>query len=92
MPYPEWLVEGFAEFMSTAQFERDGTVGLGLPATHRYYGLVNLKQLPLETLLSVDPVAWRHEVESIGKYLDEFRERVPAQLREELKDVQKRLG
>lgn len=52
VPYPEWLVEGFAEFMSTAQFERDGTVGLGLPATHRYYGLVNLQQLPLETLLS----------------------------------------
>lgn len=35
VPYPEWLVEGFAEFMSTAQFEKDGSVGLGLPATHR---------------------------------------------------------
>ena len=46
----------------------------------------------LDTLLSVDPVAWRHEVESIGKYLDEFRERVPAKLREELKEVTKRLG
>ena len=46
----------------------------------------------LDTLLSVDPVAWRHEVESIGKYLDEFRERVPPKLREELKEVAKRLG
>jgi len=46
----------------------------------------------VDTLLSVDPVAWRHEIESIGKYLDEFRERVPAKLREELRDVQKRLG
>jgi len=52
VPYPEWLVEGFAEFMSTAQFEKDGTVGIGLPAGHRYYGLLNGQMLPLETLLS----------------------------------------
>src|SRR5690349_4635983 len=53
-PYPEWLVEGFAEFMSTAKFENDGGVGLGLPATHRFYGLVTGDSLPLETLLSGD--------------------------------------
>lgn len=52
VPYPEWLVEGFAEFMSTAKFEKDGTVGIGLPAGHRYYGLLMGQQLPLETLLS----------------------------------------
>jgi hypothetical protein len=52
VPYPQWLVEGFAEFMSTAQFEKDGTVGLGLPATHRYVGLLEGDSLPLETLLS----------------------------------------
>lgn len=52
VPYPEWLVEGFAEFMSTAQFEKDGSVGLGLPATHRLYGLLNGTPLPLETILS----------------------------------------
>jgi len=52
VPYPEWLVEGFAEFMSTARFEKDGTVGIGLPAAHRYYGLLNGRMLPLETLLS----------------------------------------
>ena len=51
-PYPEWLIEGFAEFMSTAKFDSDGSVGLGLPATHRLYWLVNGDQLPLETLLS----------------------------------------
>lgn len=50
--YPEWLVEGFAEFMSTAQFERDGSVGLGLPAGHRAYGLMYGQSLPLEQLLS----------------------------------------
>jgi tetratricopeptide (TPR) repeat protein len=52
VPYPEWLVEGFAEFMSTAQFETDGSVGLGLPATHRFLGLLTGQSLPLETLLS----------------------------------------
>ena len=52
VPYPEWLFEGFAEFMSTAQFEKDGTVGIGLPAAQRYYGLFNGQMLPLETLLS----------------------------------------
>ncbi|WP_309661984.1 hypothetical protein [Sphingomonas sp.] len=51
-PYPEWLVEGFAEVMSTAQFEKNGSVGLGLPAMHRAYGLLEGRSLPLETLLS----------------------------------------
>ena len=51
-PYPEWLVEGFAEFMSTAKFERDGSVGLGLPAHHRAYGLIAGNNLPFEVLLA----------------------------------------
>lgn len=45
----------------------------------------------LETLLSIDPAAWRQEVDAIGAYLDEFGSRVPSQLREELKGVAKRL-
>jgi phosphoenolpyruvate carboxykinase (GTP) len=53
---------------------------------------LNLDAATVDTLLSVDPVAWRHELESIGKYLDEFRERVPAKLREELRDVTRRLA
>ena len=52
VPYPEWFVEGFAEFMSTARFEKTGTVGIGLPDAQRYYGLLNGKMLPLETLLT----------------------------------------
>jgi hypothetical protein len=51
-PYPEWLIEGFAEFMSSARFEKNGAVGLGLPAKHRAYGLLQGPSLPLETLLS----------------------------------------
>jgi tetratricopeptide (TPR) repeat protein len=54
VPYPQWLVEGFAEFMSTAQFESDGTVRLGLPAAHRYEGLVAGDRLPIEKMLSGD--------------------------------------
>jgi phosphoenolpyruvate carboxykinase (GTP) len=45
----------------------------------------------IETLLSIDPAAWRQEVDAIGKYLDEYGSRVPSALREELKSVAKRL-
>lgn len=51
-PYPEWLVEGFAEFMSTATFDKNGSVTLGRAAQHRAYGLFEGAQLPLEQLLS----------------------------------------
>ena len=51
-PYPEWMIEGFAEFMSTAIFEKDGSVGLGAPALHRAYDLFTGVQIPLEKLLA----------------------------------------
>jgi len=51
-PVPEWLVEGFAEFMSTATFEKDGRVALGRAANHRAVGLFYTEGLPLETLLA----------------------------------------
>lgn len=50
-PYPEWYVEGFAEFLSTPQFQKNGSVGLGAPPQHRAWGLFNGKSLPLERLL-----------------------------------------
>ncbi|HWK75331.1 MAG TPA: phosphoenolpyruvate carboxykinase (GTP) [Povalibacter sp.] len=53
---------------------------------------LNIDDAALQTLLSIDPTAWRQEVESIGKYLDEFKDRIPAQLREELRGVAQRLG
>ena len=34
-PMPAWLVEGFAEFMSTAETHDDGSVGLGAAPVHR---------------------------------------------------------
>lgn len=51
-PYPEWMIEGFAEFMSTAFFEKDGSVGLGAPALHRAYSLFAPVQISLEKMLA----------------------------------------
>jgi tetratricopeptide (TPR) repeat protein len=49
-PYPEWYVEGFAEFFSTPKFERDGSVWLGRVVEGRAYGLLEGPQLPLQAL------------------------------------------
>ncbi len=49
--FPAWFVEGFAEFNATARFEKDGSVGLGVPANHRAYGLFTGAELPLERML-----------------------------------------
>jgi tetratricopeptide (TPR) repeat protein len=48
---PRWLSEGFAEFFSSAQFEKNGGVGLGLPAQHRAYELFEAKDVGIEALL-----------------------------------------
>jgi Protein of unknown function (DUF1570) len=64
---PRWLSEGFAEFFSTARFERDGGVGLGLPARHRAMELLYAKDVPIEALL--DSKAYE---QSKTKAYDEF--------------------
>jgi hypothetical protein len=64
---PRWLSEGFAEFFSTARFERDGGVGLGLPARHRAMELLYAKNVPIEALL--DSKAYQ---QSKTKAYDEF--------------------
>ena len=48
--FPAWLIEGFAEFNSTAKFEADGGVGIGLPANHRAYALA-ARPMKMEKLL-----------------------------------------
>lgn len=50
--YPAWFTEGYAEFHSTAKFERDGTLGLGRPAYHRGDSLSLGGWLPLEQMLA----------------------------------------
>ena len=52
--YPEWLIEGFAEFMATARFEKDSSVGLGAAPQFRAYGLFEGDSMPLDRLLRSD--------------------------------------
>jgi tetratricopeptide (TPR) repeat protein len=49
---PAWLVEGFAEFFSTAEFERNGSVRLGMPATHRAAALYRPNKPNIRNLLT----------------------------------------
>lgn len=53
---------------------------------------LNLDPATLQTLLSIDEAAWKQEMESIGKYLDEYQTRVPAELRKEQQSVAQRLS
>jgi phosphoenolpyruvate carboxykinase (GTP) len=46
----------------------------------------------LDTLVSIDTGVWRREIESIGKYLDEFHDRVPEALRAEQRNVAQKLA
>lgn len=56
--YPNWLVEGFAEFFSGARFMPD-SIGLGAPANHRAYELAYARSVPIRKMLDiqVDPMA-----------------------------------
>jgi tetratricopeptide (TPR) repeat protein len=47
---PRWYSEGFAEYFATARFEKDGAVGLGLPAQHRAYDLFEATEVSIERL------------------------------------------
>ncbi len=50
---PTWVVEGFAEFFSTAQINDDGTVVLGGAANYRSLGVYGLHhEYPLSQMLS----------------------------------------
>jgi tetratricopeptide (TPR) repeat protein len=51
---PRWLSEGYAEFFSTARFDRDGGVGLGLPANHRAAEFRYARNVSIEALLDSD--------------------------------------
>jgi len=49
---PLWYSEGFAEFMSTATFARDGSVMLGRVARHRAYSVDDASTLPLDSIFA----------------------------------------
>jgi tetratricopeptide (TPR) repeat protein len=52
--YPSWLVEGFAEFNSTARFGKDSSVTLGEPPLFRGVSIMGDTYLPMDKLLTVD--------------------------------------
>lgn len=49
--YPAWYVEGFAEFLATTDFTREGNAKRGLPPYYRAYGLLEQEPIPVEKLL-----------------------------------------
>lgn len=52
--YPAWYVEGFAEFLATTDFSREGNAKKGLPPYYRAYGLLEQEPIPVEKLLMSD--------------------------------------
>ena len=52
--FPLWYSEGFAEFYASSKFEKDGGVGLGLPALHRGGELFNATDVSIERLLDTE--------------------------------------
>ena len=62
-PLPGWLTEGSAEFYSSASFERDGHVGIGMPAYHRAGELTYSRDVTVEELL--DPAVRRKKQSSM---------------------------
>lgn len=65
--FPRWFTEGFAEFYSTASFQKDGAVGLGLPNVMRGYDLATAVDVDIEDLLDS-----RAYVKNKTKYYDTF--------------------
>jgi tetratricopeptide (TPR) repeat protein len=51
--YPAWFIEGFAEFNSSASFERDGSVNIGRIAMHRAPQLLRDWPMPVEKLVAI---------------------------------------
>lgn len=64
---PRWIDEGAAEFFASAKFSRDGSVGLGRPASHRAAELAYAKDVTVEELLDQELYAKRR-----GKGFDAF--------------------
>jgi tetratricopeptide (TPR) repeat protein len=50
-PYPAWLIEGYAEYVSTTSFRPDGNWTYGAPANHRAIGLFTSRKPSIDSLL-----------------------------------------
>lgn len=67
VPMPAWLVEAFAEFMSTANVNADGSVALGIAASHRARNLLSSTayQMPVADLVGAKVPDSRQERASL---------------------------
>ena len=55
-PYPYWLVEGYAEFLGTVRFNKEGSLDLGRAPAHRLYELARGTKLTYDRLLANEPI------------------------------------
>lgn len=55
MPAPAWFVEGFAEFVATSEFKRNGEWTFGKPALHRVGEVEYFGSIPIRELLTERP-------------------------------------
>ena len=96
-----YMWPGFGENLRVLRWIADRCEGK-VDATETPIGLLPRKQdldisgldmepSALDMLLSIDAGAWREEVDAIDKYLDQFGNRVPSRLRDELRGVAQRL-
>lgn len=53
--FPEWFVEGFAEFHATARFRDDGSIIFGAPPIYRRYTIADSASMPIDLLLQPRP-------------------------------------
>lgn len=58
--FPGWFIEGFAEYYSTVDFDKEGRAMIGQPAYRRAYGLLMLPKMPAERVLLEAPSAMRN--------------------------------
>lgn len=52
--YPSWYIEGSAEMLATARYDKDGSIVVGLPPQYRSASLLDGNWLPADKLLSAD--------------------------------------
>jgi phosphoenolpyruvate carboxykinase (GTP) len=52
---------------------------------------IDVDQSTLDELLEIDPESWTKEIESIKEFFEEFGERMPKQLLEELAKLESRI-
>lgn len=58
--FPAWLIEGFAEYYSTVDFDKQGRAMIGQPVYRRAYGLIAMPKIRAERLLFEQPSTMRN--------------------------------